>query len=71
MSTDQLEQLRDVVRNTSAMRDVCARDIADRCMAGDTTSETFASAMRVYQNLTAELSDSQIRLGAALAEPRC
>lgn len=70
MSEDHIEQLREAVRNASAMRDVCARDIANRCMAGDATSETFASAIRVYQNLNAELSDSQIRLGAALAEPR-
>lgn len=70
MSADQLEQLRDTVRDTSAMRDVCARDIADRYIAGDTTSETFTSAIRIYENLTAELSDSQIRLAAALAEPR-
>lgn len=68
MSADRLQQLRDVVRSTGAMRDVCARGIADRHIAGDTTSETFASAIRVYENLTAELSDSHVRLAAALAE---
>lgn len=70
MREDQLEQLRDVVRDTGAMRDVCARDIADRYIAGDTTSETFASAIRVYQAITAELSESQVRLAAMLAAYR-
>lgn len=70
MSTDHLEQLRDVIRDTGAMRDVCARDIVDRYIAGDSTGETFASAIRVYKNLTAELSDSQIRLAAMLAASR-
>ncbi|MGZ1491151.1 hypothetical protein [Brevibacterium sediminis] len=45
-------------RETARMRDICARDIADRVVAGDTISETFAAAVRVYQQLTDELAEN-------------
>lgn len=52
------EQQRGTFRETRAMRDVCARDIADHVIADDTTSESFAAALRLYQKLGDELDEA-------------
>lgn len=44
-----IDQLRETIRETKAMRDICARDITDRVIADDTTNEIFAVACRLYQ----------------------
>lgn len=57
MNETTIEQLRSTQREAARILDVCARDIADRVIAGDTNSETFAAAVRVYQKVTDELAD--------------
>lgn len=64
MSQTMLDQLRAAQRETTMMRDTCARDIADHVVAGDTSGSTFAAAVRVYQQLTDDLAEITRQLPA-------